>query len=138
MKRITLMTVVISSSIIILTLGCNQDNDLSNTLAGDNNMDLAELIGLETLGPIPYPPDNQPRQERISLGRLLFFDPILGGERDISCGTCHHPDFAFADLRQFGAGVSGNGLGPDRILSTSKCPLSPSKSYVLSPIDICP
>ncbi len=76
-------------------------------------------FALETLGPIPYPPDNPPRQERIALGRLLFFDPILAGEKDVACGTCHHPDFAFADRRQFGAGASGRGLGPERVVSVS-------------------
>lgn len=80
---------------------------------------LRNRFDLQTLPLISYPPDNQPRQERIALGRLLFFDPILAGEMDVSCGTCHHPSFAFADSRQFGAGVSGSGLGPTRIMSTS-------------------
>jgi cytochrome c peroxidase len=71
------------------------------------------------LGDTPYPTSNPPHSARIELGRLLFFDPILGGERDVACGTCHHPDFAFADARQFAAGVSGSGLGPNRTLSVS-------------------
>jgi cytochrome c peroxidase len=92
--------------------------------------DLVTELGLETLGPIPYPPDNPPRLEKISLGRMLFFDPLLGGEKDVSCGTCHHPDFAFADFRQFGAGTSGKGLGPDRILGVS--------SFTGDPIELEP
>ena len=82
-------------------------------------VDLRARFGLEPLGLIPYPPDNPPVAERIALGRLLFFDPILGGEKDVSCGTCHHRDFAFADGRQFGAGTSGEGLGPGRLVSHS-------------------
>ena len=27
------------------------------------------------------------------LGRLLFWDPILSGNKDVACATCHHPDF---------------------------------------------
>ena len=81
--------------------------------------DLRSRFDLQTLGAIPYPPDNPARPERIELGRLLFFDPILSGEKDVACGTCHHPDFAFADRRQFGAGASGVGLGPSRLLSRS-------------------
>lgn len=83
---------------------------------------------LQALGEIPYPDSNPPRQERISLGRFLFFDPILAGEKDVSCGTCHHPDFAFADRRQFGAGVSGRGLGPDRLLTDESIHLEPRNS----------
>lgn len=80
---------------------------------------LIRSFDLQTLGAIPYPPDNPPRQKRIELGRLVFFDPILGGEKNVACGTCHHPDFAFADFRQFSAGTSGVGLGPDRVVSHS-------------------
>jgi len=82
-------------------------------------LEFRERFGLQTLGPIPYPDDNPPVTERIELGRLIFFDPILGGEKDVACGTCHHPDFAFADGRKLGAGTSGEGLGPDRMISVS-------------------
>lgn len=100
----------------VLISGCGDD---STAPTENQDNDLRARFDLQTLPPIPYPPDNPPRQERISLGRLLFFDPIISGEMDVSCGTCHHPNFAFADRRQFGAGVSGVGLGPDRILSVS-------------------
>jgi cytochrome c peroxidase len=93
--------------------------------------DLRVRFNLQTLGPIPYPPDNPPRQERIALGRMLFFDPILGGERDVACGTCHHPAFAFADSRQFGAGTSGEGLGPSRLVSNSA--IAPFAEVALEP-----
>jgi cytochrome c peroxidase len=49
------------------------------------------------------------------LGRLLFWDPILSGERDTSCATCHHPDFAYADGRDLSLGTGSVGLGPDRV-----------------------
>ena len=31
------------------------------------------------------------------LGQRLFFDPILSGDGNISCATCHHPDKFFTD-----------------------------------------
>ena len=49
-----------------------------------------------------------------ALGRLLFWDPILSGEKDISCATCHHPDFAYADGRALSLGSGAVGLGPAR------------------------
>ena len=49
------------------------------------------------------------------LGRLLFWDPILSGERDVSCATCHHPDFAYADGRALSLGAGAVGLGPERV-----------------------
>jgi cytochrome c peroxidase len=51
----------------------------------------------------------------VELGRLLFWDPILSGERDTACGTCHHPDFAYGDGRQLSLGTGSVGLGPDRV-----------------------
>ncbi|MFN2383683.1 MAG: cytochrome-c peroxidase [Gemmatimonadota bacterium] len=86
----------------------------------DPDGDLRERFNLRALGEIPYPPDNGPVVARIALGRLLFSDPILSGEKDVACVTCHHPRFAFTDGRQFSAGVSGVGLGPDRSVSASR------------------
>ena len=48
------------------------------------------------------------------LGRLLFWDPILSGNRDVACATCHHPDFAYADGRDLSLGTGAVGLGPAR------------------------
>lgn len=81
--------------------------------------ELRQRLGIEPLAEVVYPADNPRFEPRIALGRLLFFDPVLGGEEDVACGTCHHPAFHFADGRQFGAGVSGVGLGPDRHLGVS-------------------
>jgi len=52
--------------------------------------------------------------ERVELGRLLFFDPILSGANDISCATCHHPDLGFTDARGLSMGKGGHGIGADR------------------------
>ena len=51
----------------------------------------------------------------VAWGRLLFWDPILSGNRNISCGTCHHPRFGTGDGLSLGLGEGGIGLGPDRV-----------------------
>lgn len=48
------------------------------------------------------------------LGQLLFYDKILSGNRNISCGTCHHHDLGGSDGLSLGIGEGGEGLGPDR------------------------
>src|SRR5215510_9429080 len=48
------------------------------------------------------------------LGRFLFWDPILSGNRDVACASCHHPDFAWADGRALSLGSGSVGLGPSR------------------------
>lgn len=44
---------------------------------------------------------------RVSLGRILFFDPILSKDSTISCASCHKPEFAFSDTVSLSLGVGG-------------------------------
>ena len=44
---------------------------------------------------------------KATLGRQLFFDPILSRNRTISCATCHREEFAFADTSAVSLGVLG-------------------------------
>lgn len=52
--------------------------------------------------------------DKVELGRLLFFDEILSGNRNISCATCHHPDHASADAISLAVGEGGIGIGVAR------------------------
>ncbi|MDV7142916.1 cytochrome c peroxidase [Tropicimonas sp. TH_r6] len=53
--------------------------------------------------------------QMVELGRLLFWDPVLSGNRNISCGTCHHPKFGTSDGVSLSIGEGATGLGPDRV-----------------------
>lgn len=53
-------------------------------------------------------------EAQIELGQLLFYDPILSGNRNTSCATCHHPKFGTSDGVSLALGEGGIGLGPDR------------------------
>ena len=56
------------------------------------------------------------------LGQLLFYDPILSGNRNISCATCHHPRFGTSDGLSLGIGEGGLGLGPERVTDPENLP----------------
>lgn len=58
--------------------------------------------------------ENPLTADKIELGRLLFFDPILSADNASSCATCHHPDLGFSDNRKFSMGFGGQGLGQRR------------------------
>ncbi|MEM9583353.1 MAG: cytochrome c peroxidase [Pseudomonadota bacterium] len=54
-------------------------------------------------------------EEMAAIGQLLFYDPILSGNRNISCGTCHNHDHFSADGVSLGIGEGGVGVGPKRV-----------------------
>ncbi|SDI23133.1 cytochrome-c peroxidase [Aliiruegeria lutimaris] len=58
----------------------------------------------------------------VEVGRLLFWDPILSGNRNISCGTCHHPKFGTSDGMSLSLGEGANGLGPERVPDPANMP----------------
>ncbi|MEX0361163.1 MAG: cytochrome-c peroxidase, partial [Allomuricauda sp.] len=47
---------------------------------------------------VPTPEDNPSSEDKEILGKLLFYDPILSGDKDISCATCHHPEMGYAEF----------------------------------------
>ena len=49
------------------------------------------------------------------LGQKLFYDKILSGNQNISCGTCHHHRFGGSDGLSLGIGEGGIGIGPTRL-----------------------
>ncbi len=65
------------------------------------------------------------------LGELLFYDPILSGNKDVACATCHHPNFAFADGLDLSIGVNAVGLGPKRQFLSSAFPPTKRKSMTI-------
>lgn len=55
------------------------------------------------------------RPNLVRLGRLLAFDKILSGNRDISCMTCHLPSLGTGDARSLSIGQGASGLGEQRV-----------------------
>lgn len=75
---------------------------------------LRAVIAEHDLRPYPGQDIKEAESELTRLGRDLFFDPILSGDQNISCGTCHHPEFAMTDGRVLPIGAGGQGLGESR------------------------
>lgn len=64
--------------------------------------------------PIKVPP--QPPASMVELGRFLMFDKILSGNKNISCGTCHHPSYHSTDNLTLAIGTGGLHAGITREL----------------------
>lgn len=56
---------------------------------------------------IEHSEGNEFTYERWSLGKKLFFDPILSKDGSVSCASCHDPTLAFSDDKDVSKGSSG-------------------------------
>ncbi len=64
-------------------------------------------------------------EAEIELGRALFWDPILSGNKDTACVTCHHPIEGTGDGLELPIGTGGLGLGPERTFAGERQVLVP-------------
>ncbi|MES2797724.1 MAG: cytochrome-c peroxidase [Bacteroidota bacterium] len=104
----------------VFIFGCSKSNSETKQLKIQPD-DISILGALPKEVPAPF--DNAITEEKITLGRFLFFDPILSGSKDVSCATCHHPEFGFAESLELSIGVNGKGLGSKRaFLSPNEIP----------------
>ena len=67
---------------------------------------LTAPLGLElTSSTFHVPADNPLTEEKVKLGRKLFFDKSLSIDGTVSCSTCHLPERAFSDPNRVSIGV---------------------------------
>lgn len=97
---------------------CGSSEEPSSTATAADFSD-EKLVAL--FGALPEtadaPADNPTTPQKVELGRLLFYDPILSGQRDVSCATCHHPEFGYAESQDISIGVNGHGFGSSRVFA---------------------
>ena len=77
------------------------DRELRSTLAAH------DITSLDP-GPTPDP-------AKVELGKTLYFDKLLSGNRDISCATCHLPQQGTGDGIPLSIGTGGSGQSTDRL-----------------------
>ena len=71
--------------------------------AGSTPLPLAPLDSID----MPIPADNKYSEAKVALGKLLFFDPRLGGDASISCSSCHESAQGWAWAEDFSRGYPG-------------------------------
>ena len=120
--RLLARAAVLSSAVFALTacsddrpttaervLGSSEATAISPGLATAVRV-LANSKGFTSM-PLPAPV----RPNLVKLGRMLAFDKILSGNRDISCMTCHLPSLGTGDARSLSIGQGATGLGGQRV-----------------------
>ncbi len=56
---------------------------------------------------VPFPADNPYSEQKVELGRQLFFDPRLSADDTVSCASCHMPENGWADAIRLPVGIGG-------------------------------
>jgi cytochrome c peroxidase len=84
--------------------------DMDNHGAGSSSVQPSYTGLLRAFPATNEPEDNPTTAEKIELGRLLFFDPVLSENNDLACASCHHPDRGFSDGRPTAQGPAGQQL----------------------------
>lgn len=88
---------------LISIAACTKPSELRNTTFSETRVEVA----------IPHFPSpvleegHHLSEERIALGKKLFFDPVLSRNQDISCASCHLPHLAFTDGLRTSIGTEG-------------------------------
>ncbi len=75
---------------------------------------LAEVLAAQEVPVVPLQPAPAQDPALVALGEALFFDPLLSGNKDIACATCHHPSWGTGDGLSLSLGTGAVGLGPQR------------------------
>lgn len=85
---------------------------------GGGSSDPVAVAEEDRVGSLPLeiiePESNPTTDDKVMLGRMLFWDPVLSGNQDVACATCHHPDNAYAEHLDITMGVGGIGLSENR------------------------
>lgn len=102
-------------------LTTEQITALAKTTALEDRQDWLRLargvLASESVGRIASPVEprnNLGETSKVELGYMLFFDPILSGDRTTACASCHHPDHGMADGLPKSIGHGGRGYGANR------------------------
>ncbi len=96
---------LIAAAVATLFAAC-QAQESKNTSAASAKVQ-AGPPALAPLGEVPIPPDNKLTPAKVELGKLLFFDPRVGGDASTGCSTCHEPEQGWAWAEDFSRGYPG-------------------------------
>src|SRR3989440_2756483 len=98
---------------------CGAACERSDTLA-EPSLDAGLRQDVSGWGVMPIGPMPAQDPALVDLGRALMFDPVLSGNRDVACATCHHPATHAGDGLSLAIGTGGSGLGPGRTLGPGR------------------
>src|ERR1043165_10302996 len=106
---------VLWPGLMVLAAGCGDGNGTTEPPPAPSiDEQLRQRIQGAGVIPVGAMPAQNPAQAE--LGQALFFDPLLSGNRDIACATCHNPLTHGGDGLSLAIGTGGSGMRASRTL----------------------
>lgn len=102
----TQKSIYLSLSLLLLISCSSKGEEESIYTPVPANLEIPELFQQKLIAPV-IPTNNPLTEEGITLGKKLFFDPILSKDNTQSCASCHDPKNAFTDDTRFSEGIDG-------------------------------
>jgi cytochrome c peroxidase len=100
--------------VLLLSAGCYTEHRQPTDPPAQPTLDEQLRASLRGWGVVPILPVAAPNAALVDLGRSLFFDKILSGNRDVACASCHEPATHLTDGMSLAVGTGGVGVGADR------------------------
>jgi cytochrome c peroxidase len=105
MMRSMALCVGFAAAAIMLVAGCGKKSETSSVAAV--TVDQAKLQMFQPLPELMPSGTNQITDEKVSLGRMLYYEPRLSKSQKISCNSCHMLDKYGVDLQPTSDGHKG-------------------------------
>lgn len=103
--------------LLVFLVGCDDFDPEPVNFSQDDIVPVGAVQTLEIRGRVLASlPEEAPSVDtkQVELGKLLFWDPILSGDRDVACATCHLPEASYTDSQHQAIGVGGVGRAQNR------------------------
>ena len=109
-------------AVLLVAAACQGTDDTGGGLGPPPppTLDTQLRAQLSRWGVVPIGALTPASPEVIDLGRALFFDKELSGNRDVSCATCHSPLANTADALSLSIGTGATGTGSARTLGAGR------------------
>jgi cytochrome c peroxidase len=109
MKQIKFTSVLLFFLASII-FACQKETISTDTIVGETSIAQSSILPANLKSPV----DNPSTTQKVSLGKLLFYDPILSGKKDVACATCHNANAAYTDGLDLSIGTNAVGFGRNR------------------------
>src|SRR5262245_44719622 len=96
-----------AASVVLLATACYRDPPSPVDPPPEPTLDEQLRASLRGWGVVPILPTPVQNPALVELGRSLFFDKELSGNRDVACASCHDPGTHMGDGMSLAVGTGG-------------------------------